>query len=115
MKKLALVAASAAFTAWAQQPAPPAPAFAAPNLTPKGVASLAASCAICHGTGGRTAQGSKVARLAGRPAAATAEAMRAFREGRREATVMHQIAKGFSDAEIAALADYFAQQTGEGS
>jgi len=37
--------------------------------------------------------------------------MRAFKEGKREATVMHQIAKGYSDPEIEALAAYFARQT----
>ncbi|OYU99036.1 MAG: cytochrome C, partial [Burkholderiales bacterium PBB5] len=31
----------------------------------------------------------------------------AFKAGQREATVMHQIAKGFSDAQIAQLAAYF--------
>ena len=101
--------------ALAQQPAPPPPAFAAANLTPKGVQSMASNCAICHGTQGRPAAGSSVARLQGRPADATVEAMKAFRDGKREATVMHQIAKGFSDAEIAALAAYFAAQSKEGS
>jgi sulfide dehydrogenase cytochrome subunit len=37
--------------------------------------------------------------------------MRAFKEGKREATLMHQIAKGYSDAEIAAIAAYFARQS----
>jgi cytochrome c553 len=33
-----------------------------------------------------------------------------FKAGKRPATVMHQIAKGFDDAEIAAIALYFEQQ-----
>jgi len=109
---LASLVASAAL---AQQPAPPAPAFAGPNLSPKGVAAMAANCAMCHGTQGRAAPGSRVAALAGRPADATVEAMKAFKEGKREASVMHQIAKGYSDAEIAAMATYFAAQAREGS
>ena len=92
----------------AQQPAPPAPSFAVPNLTDAGARSMAANCAPCHGTGGRPAAGSSGAALAGR--SDIAESMRAFREGKREATVMHQIAKGYSDTEIAALAAYFAKQ-----
>jgi cytochrome c553 len=36
--------------------------------------------------------------------------MKAFKDGKREATVMHQIAKGFTDGEIAAMAAYFASQ-----
>ena len=109
-RRLALLAAAFAGTALAQQPAPPQPAFAAANLSPAGVSALAANCAICHGPMGRPAAGSTVVRLAGRPAESIVEAMKAFKEGKREATVMHQIAKGFGDAEIAALAAYFASQ-----
>ena len=97
--------------AWAQHDAP---AFAAANLDAKGVAAMASNCAICHGGEGRPAPGSTVPPLAGRPAAGIVEAMKAFREGRREATVMHQIAKGFGDDEIAAMAQYFARQRAGG-
>ena len=112
--RFAILAAAFAGAAAAQQPAPPPPAFAAPDLTPKGVASMAAACAMCHGSGGVPTAGSTVARLAGRPAAATIEAMKAFRDGKREATIMHQIARGYGDAEVAAIAAYFAAQK-EGS
>ena len=95
-------------TALAQQPAPPPPAFAAPNLSEAGVRSMAANCAACHGTGGKSATGATVPGLAGRND--IADAMIAFKGGKREATLMHQIAKGYSDAEIAALAAYFAKQ-----
>jgi len=94
----------------AQQPAPPAPAFAAPNLAEKGVESMAASCASCHGTRGKPVSGSAVASLAGRPKDELVQVMNQFRSGQRPATIMHQIAKGYGDAEIAALADYFAKQ-----
>ena len=109
---VALAAGLAAIAppAVAQQPAPPAPSFAAPNLTAKGVRSMADGCAICHGTRGHAAPGSSVAALAGRPAAEIAEAMNAFKEGKRQATVMHQIAKGFSEAEVQALDDYFSRR-----
>jgi cytochrome c553 len=36
--------------------------------------------------------------------------MRAFRDGKRPATVMHQIAKGYTDVQIEALASWFAAQ-----
>ena len=114
-KQFAMLAAAAiAGAASAQQPAPPPPAFAAANLSPAGVAGMAANCAICHGAMGRPAPGSTVARLAGRPADSIVEAMKAFKDGKREATVMHQIAKGYSDAETAAIAAWFAAQR-EGS
>ena len=73
--------------------------------------SLAATCASCHGTGGRAVDGAAVPGLAGLPAAYMAEQMKAFKSGARAATVMHQISKGYSDAQIDQLAAYFAAQT----
>jgi cytochrome c553 len=110
--RFAMLAAALASAAFAQQPAPPAPAFAASNVTPQGVASMAGACAMCHGSGGAPVPGSPVAALAGRPAQATIDAMKAFKENKREATIMHQISKGYSDAEIAAIAAYFAARKG---
>jgi cytochrome c553 len=71
--------------------------------------SLAATCAQCHGTDGRTVDGGAVPGLAGMPAAALIERMNAFKSGARPGTVMPQLAKGFSDAQIAQLAAWFAQ------
>ena len=105
-----LIAASTVSGALAQQPAPAPPAFAPANLSPKGVASMAANCAACHGTQGRIAPGSSVAGLAGRKAEEIVQVMGEFKEGKRPATIMHQIAKGYSDAEVAAVAAYFAMQ-----
>ena len=110
-KVIAAALAAAASFASAQQPTAPPPSFAAPNLTEKGARALAMSCAMCHGTEGRAVEGSSVAPLAGRPAADIVSQMKAFKEGTRQATIMHQIAKGYGDAEIAAMADYFARQT----
>lgn len=36
--------------------------------------------------------------------------MEAFRAGQRPATIMHQLSKGYTDAQIAQMADYFAAQ-----
>jgi cytochrome subunit of sulfide dehydrogenase len=85
------------------------PRFAPPNLSPAGVRALAANCAQCHGTDGHPAPGSTLAPLAGRPRREIAARLAAFKAGTaRGATVMDQLAKGYSDEEIAALADYFA-------
>lgn len=100
-----MLAASCAGLAWAQQPAP---SFAPSNTTPKGVQSIAATCAMCHGTDGRAVANSPVASLAGRPKAEFVQSMSQFKAGQRPATIMHQIAKGYSDEEIAALGEYFA-------
>jgi len=104
---LALLAAAAAH---AQQPAPPAPNFAAPNLSPKGVQSMAAACSMCHGTQGKPVANSPVAALAGRSRDEIVQSMAQFKAGSKPATIMHQISRGYSDAEVAALADYFARQ-----
>jgi cytochrome c553 len=94
----------------AQQPAPPAPSFAPSHVTGNGGRALAANCAPCHGTDGHAAPGSPLEPLAGRPAGRIIEIMAKFKDGTRPATLMHQIAKGYSDAEIAAIADYFEKQ-----
>jgi len=48
--------------------------------------------------------------LIGRPAADITTAMEQFRAGQRPATVMDRIAKGFSQAEAAAIAAWYAAQ-----
>ena len=75
-----------------------------------GARNLAAACAICHGTQGNPPPGAPVVPLAGLPREHIASQMRAFRDGTRPATVMHQIAKGYSDAQIDAMAAWFASQ-----
>ena len=72
--------------------------------------SLAATCASCHGTDGHAVAQAAVPGLAGMPAERLVAQMKAFRAGAREATVMHQIAKGYTDAQVARLAAYFAAQ-----
>jgi cytochrome c553 len=71
------------------------------------VRSLAATCAGCHGTEGRSVT-REVASLAGMPKAQLISQMQVFKDGTRPATVMHQIAKGYTDQQIVELADYFA-------
>lgn len=70
--------------------------------------SMAASCANCHGTNGVAAPG--MVALAGYDKGALVKAMAEFKSGARSATVMHQLAKGYSEAQIDAIAGYFAAQ-----
>lgn len=74
------------------------------------VRSLAATCANCHGTDGRVVQGSTVVSIAGMDKNYLVTQLKAFKTGTRPATVMHQISKGYSDAQIDVLAGYFAAQ-----
>ncbi len=48
--------------------------------------------------------------LAGLPKDHIITQMKAFRDSKRPATVMHQIAKGYSDEQIDQLASWFASQ-----
>ncbi|MBC7611047.1 MAG: c-type cytochrome [Polaromonas sp.] len=74
------------------------------------VKSLAATCANCHGTNGKAVEGSSVVSIAGLDKAYTIAQMKAFKAGTRPATIMHQLSKGYSDAQIEVLATYFAAQ-----
>jgi cytochrome subunit of sulfide dehydrogenase len=74
------------------------------------VAGLAATCATCHGTLGKAANGSPVVSLAGLSKDHIVAQMAAFKSGTRPATVMHQLSKGYSEAQVAAIATYFAAQ-----
>ncbi len=70
--------------------------------------ATAAMCANCHGTEGRTVEGSSIPALAGMPKDYMVLQMKAFKEGTRPATVMHQLSKGLSDAQILTIASYYA-------
>ncbi len=72
--------------------------------------SVAATCANCHGTDGRAQDDATVPGLVGLSADHIVTQMDAFRKGERSATIMHQIAKGFSEEQTRQLADYFASQ-----
>jgi cytochrome c553 len=71
--------------------------------------NLAAGCAICHGTEGRAVT-KDVVPLAGLQKEYIAKQLRDFRDGKRPATVMLQIARGYSDPQIDALAAWYAAQ-----
>jgi cytochrome c553 len=73
--------------------------------------NLAAQCANCHGTNGVSQGG--IPGLAGQGRAYIIAQMSAFKSGQRSgpaSTIMHQLAKGYSDEQIAAMADFFSAQ-----
>ena len=70
--------------------------------------ALAATCANCHGTDGRTTDGSAIPSLVGMPKSYMIMQIKAFKDGSRPATVMHQLSKGFTDQQIDSIATYFA-------
>jgi cytochrome subunit of sulfide dehydrogenase len=93
---LALAAA-----AQAQTPAPAAPH---PHLA----RNLAATCANCHGTNGNARGDMKP--LAGVAADKIVAMMADYKAGNQPATIMHQIAKGYTDEQIKLIAGYLAAQ-----
>ena len=83
---------------------------AAQNQDALYVKSLAATCANCHGTDGKAVSGSSVPTLAGMPRDYIVAQLKAFKDGSRPATIMHQLSKGYSEAQIEQIASYFAAQ-----
>lgn len=69
----------------------------------------AVACTGCHGTEGRSM--GAIPAIAGMEKDRFVEIMRAFREGRKSATVMHQHARGLSDEQLGVLGDYFASRS----
>ena len=77
-----------------------------PNLA----RNLAANCANCHGTNGHAVAHTAMTPLAGEDKERIVARLQDFRAGTRPATVMHQIAKGYSDEQINLIAGFLAAQ-----
>ncbi len=69
---------------------------------------MAATCTHCHGTDGRSV--GTTPSLAGVDKAYMAQQMKDFKTGKRPGTIMHQLAKGYTDEQIEQMAAYFAAQ-----
>lgn len=72
-------------------------------------ADMAWQCAPCHGTNGQEFL-EAMPPLAGMPAKQFTKAMIAYREGTRAAIIMDRVARGFTDEEIHAMAEWFEKQ-----
>ncbi len=70
------------------------------------VRSWAAACANCHGTAGVAQPGMES--LAGAPRDEMVKKLLDFKAGRKPATIMHQLSKGYSDEQLEQIAAYFA-------
>ncbi|WP_407278342.1 cytochrome C [Aromatoleum evansii] len=68
--------------------------------------NLAANCTPCHSAD--TPEPNAIPRIAGLPAAKILHRLQAFRNGEAPATVMHQIVRGYSDHELALIANHLA-------
>ncbi|MCB2016213.1 MAG: c-type cytochrome [Hydrogenophaga sp.] len=72
---------------------------------PTQVRVWAAACANCHGTMGKAEQGMES--LAGKDKDEMFQKMMDFKSGKKPATLMHQITKGYTDEQLQQLAGYF--------
>ena len=72
--------------------------------------NLAATCANCHGTNGNALKGSGMDALAGMEKAKLLQKLADFKSGDKPASIMHQISKGYTDAQLDLIATYFAGQ-----
>jgi sulfide dehydrogenase cytochrome subunit len=66
------------------------------------------TCASCHGTFGKSTD-EYMPSLAGIDRQQLIRAMTDYRDDRRVSVVMNRIAKGYNDAEIAAIAEFFSK------
>jgi cytochrome c553 len=67
--------------------------------------NLAATCVTCHG---KNATGTGT--LDGMPKNQIVQSMKDFKSGARPATLMHQLAKGYTEQQVELLAEHFSQQ-----
>ncbi|MEW6678515.1 MAG: c-type cytochrome [Pseudomonadota bacterium] len=99
MKHTILIAATLGLTALA----PLAGQAAGPDI-----AGLAKSCNNCHGDG--MSVGQSMPSIGGLSATYLEHVMQQWKTGERYSAVMGRLIKGYTDQEIAALADYFSKQ-----
>jgi cytochrome c553 len=80
---------------------------AAQAQDPQSARNLAAACFTCHGTDGRSVGGVPPG-LAGQNKDYLLLQLKEFRDGKRTATIMHQLSRGYTDAQLDLIAGYFA-------
>ena len=82
-----------------------APAFAQPTTAPPAGRLLASNCFQCHGTNGRGG----VETLAGKSASEIIKELKEM-QGKSTPEMMDMHARGYTDAELTLIANYFASQ-----
>ncbi len=79
----------------------------APVVAAEPAPLAAEACLGCHGPDGRGGAGAIP--IAGRDKAEIAAILLAFRANERPGTIMGRVARGYTDAEIAAVADHYSR------
>lgn len=76
-----------------------------PSVCAAHTKSISATCFICHGPNGKSV--AAIPGLAGQDKEYLVTAMKDFRDGKRESTVMKKYALGYTDAEYEEIAAFF--------
>lgn len=97
MKKLLKIGLAAGFLAVS------IPAKA--ETSQKAIELMATTCFGCHGAEGKSSNKSGYS-IAGKPAKILEMDLKAYKEDKKKGTIMNRIAKGYSDEEISAIAQY---------
>lgn len=80
-------------------------ALAAPALADQDVSIIADACAGCHGTDAKSP--GAMPGFSDKNAAAIGKVLHEYKSGAKESTVMDRIMKGFSDAQVDAIAQFY--------
>jgi sulfide dehydrogenase cytochrome subunit len=70
--------------------------------------NLASTCTGCHNISGNALPG--MPPVSGQSKEALLQKLKDYKEGKQQATVMHQLAKGYTDGQLESIAAYFAAQ-----
>lgn len=76
-----------------------------PSVCASHTRTLASTCFICHGPNGKSTVA--IPPLAGQDKVYLLTALREYRDGKRESTVMKKYALGYTDSEYAEIAEFF--------
>lgn len=77
-----------------------------PSVCAAHTKTVAATCFICHGPNGKSV--AAIPGLAGQDKNYLVTAMKEFRDGKRDSTVMKKYALGYTDSEYEEIAEFFA-------
>lgn len=77
-----------------------------PSVCAAHTKSITATCFICHGPNGKSV--AAIPGLAGQDKNYLVTAMKEFRDGKRDSTVMKKYALGYTDSEYEEIAAFFA-------
>jgi sulfide dehydrogenase cytochrome subunit len=78
----------------------------AESVTPS---MLANTCAGCHGTNGQSS-GASIPTIAGLGAEYFVQIMQSYKDGKAISTIMGRLAKGYTDDDFKAMAEYYTKQ-----